>query len=110
MIFALIVMLVMAKLMYNKGYTFEKMFPYLLLVGLIAFFVPVGSILANVFGGLIGGMGGAFGGIIGGFFGLIGGLIGAVFGLVFGLIGLIGFGLMILIPLGIVYIIAKLVS
>ncbi len=120
MIFALLVIGVVAFVMYNKGYSFEKMMPYLLLIGLVAFFVPVGAIIANVIGGVFGAVGGAFGGVfggifgaigglIGGLFGLIGGLLGAVFGLVFGIIGLIGFALMIFIPLIIIYVIAKIV-
>lgn len=127
MIFALLVVGVVALVMYNKGYSFEKMMPYLLLIGLVAFFVPVGAIIANVIGGVFGAVGGAFGavggafggvfggifgaigGLIGGLFGLIGGLLGAVFGLVFGIIGLIGFALMIFIPLIIIYVIVRIV-
>ena len=127
MIFALLVVGVVAFVMYNKGYSFERMMPYLLLIGLVAFFVPVGAIIANViggvfgvvggafgavggaFGGIFGGIFGAIGGLIGGLFGLIGGLLGAVFGLVFGIIGLIGFALMIFVPVFIIYVIARIV-
>lgn len=132
MLFSLIAMLVTAKVLHTKGYTFERMAPYLILVGIIGFFIPVGSILAfpfkvigsvfgAVFGGLgaaIGGLGGAIGGLVGGILGFVGGIIGAVMGvvgaiigLVFGAIGL-AFGLVTLIgvPLLIVFLIVKLVK
>lgn len=131
MLFSLIAMLVIAKILHSKGYSFEKMAPYLILVGIIGFFIPVGTILAlpfklvgsvlgAVFGGLgaaLGGIGGALGGFIGGILGFVGGILGAVMGvvgavvgLVFGAIGL-AFGLVTLIgiPLLIVFLIVKLV-
>ncbi len=123
MLFALIVMAVIAKIFFNKGYTFERMLPYLLVAGIIAFFIPVGAIIAlpfniigGIFGTVFGGLGGAFG-MIGGVFGIIGGIIGAVFGvigatigIVFGTIGVV-FGIIsaILVPLLIIFVIVKLV-
>lgn len=124
MLFALIVMAVIAKILLNKGYTFERMLPYLLVAGIIAYFIPVGAIIAlpfkiigSVFGAVFGGLGGALGGILGGIFGVIGGIFGAVFGvlgatigIVFGTIG-IAFGIIsaILVPLLIIFVIVKLV-
>lgn len=123
MIFAIIVMAIIAKVLLNKGYTFERMIPYLLIGGIIAFFVPVGAIIAlpfkiigGVFAAIFGGLGG-LGGLIGGIFGVIGGVIGAVFGaigavlgVVFGAIGLLfAFLSFVLIPLIVIFVIVKLV-
>jgi hypothetical protein len=124
MIFALIVMAVVAKILHGKGYTFERMIPFLLIAGIIGFIIPVGPILAfpfkvlgSVFGAIFGGLGGAIGGVIGGLFGFIGGILGAVFGLigavigiVFGAIGIVfGAITMVFIPLVIIFLIVKLV-
>lgn len=124
MIFALILMAIVAKVLHGKGYTFEKMVPYLLIAGIIGFIIPIGPIIAfpfkvlgSVFGAVFGGLGGAIGGVIGGIFGFIGGILGAVFGLVgaiigivFGAIGIV-FGVitMVFIPLMIIFLIVKLV-
>jgi len=123
MIFALIVMAIIAKVLFGKGYTFERMLPFLLIGGIIAFFIPVGAIIAlpfkiigGVFAAVFGGLGG-LGGLIGGIFGVIGGVIGGIFGLigatlglVFGAIG-IAFGIVsfVFIPLLIIFVIVKLV-
>lgn len=123
MIFSIIVMAIIAKVLSGKGYTFERMLPFLLIGGIIAFFVPVGAIIAlpfkiigGVFAAIFGGLGG-LGGLIGGIFGVIGGIIGAVFGaigavlgLVFGTIGLV-FAILsfVLIPLLVIFVIVKLV-
>ena len=110
MLFSLVAMGALALILRNKGYSFEKMIPYLLVVGAITFFIPIGPILALPFkliGGIIGGIGGFIGGIIGLVFGLIGGIIG----LVFGVIG-IAFGLVtvLAIPLLIIFVIFKIVT
>lgn len=121
MIFTLIVMAIVAKVLHSKGCTFERMLPILLIAGIIAFFIPVGSIIAlpfKIIGGVFGAVFGGLGGLLGGVFGLIGGTIGVVFGvigavigLVFGAIGLV-FGLvtMLLIPLAIIFVVVKLVT
>ncbi|OJV62350.1 MAG: hypothetical protein BGO41_06015 [Clostridiales bacterium 38-18] len=124
MIFALIVMAIIAKVLYGKGYGFEKMLPYLIIGGIVALIFPIGKlivlpfeIIGSVFGAVFGGLGGAFGGVIGGIFGVIGGLIGAVFGIigatlgiVFGAIGIV-FGIItvVIIPLLIIFFVLKLV-
>lgn len=89
MTLALIVMGIMAIVMYNKGYAFEKMLPKVLLTGAIIWLVPkmLFGIAVLPFH-LIGGIAGAFGGIIGTIMGLVGGLIGLVFGAVGLIIGL----------------------
>jgi len=120
MLLALIVMAVIARILLKKGHTFESMLPYLLVAGIIAFFIPVGAIIAlpfkiigSVFGAVFGGLGGILGGIfgiIGGIFGAVFGVIGALIGIVFGTIGIV-FGIIsaLLVPLLIIYVIVKLV-
>jgi len=124
MIFALIVMAIIAKVLHGKGYSFERMLPYLLIGGIAAYILPVGKLLVlpfeiigSVFGAVFGGLGGAIGGIIGGIFGAIGGLIGAIFGIigatigiVFGAIGIVfGIVTVVIIPLLIIFFVLKLV-
>lgn len=124
MIFALILMAIVAKVLHGKGYSFEKMVPYLLIAGIVGFVIPIGPILAfpfkvlgSVFGAVFGGIGGAIGGVIGGIFGFIGGVLGAVFGLIGAIIGIVfgtigavfGIITIIFIPLLIIFLIVKLV-
>lgn len=110
MIFSIIVMGVLALILHNKGYSFEKMIPFLLIAGAVAFFIPIGSILAipfKIIGAVVGGIGGLIGGIIGLVVGLVGGIIGIVFGAIgvaFGLVAVLG------IPLLIVFVIYKIVT
>lgn len=124
MIFALIVMAIIAKVLHGKGYNFERMLPYLLIGGIATLLLPVGKLIAlpfeiigSVFGAVFGGLGGAFGGVIGGIFGAVGGLIGAIFGIigatigiVFGAIGIVfGIVTVVIIPLLIIFFVIKLV-
>ncbi|MBF4694582.1 hypothetical protein [Fusibacter ferrireducens] len=103
MLFSLITMAIIGKLLHDKGYEIEKLIPAVLIGGLIAYFIPIGAIIAwpfnvvfGIIGGLIGhiggligsivgGIGGAFGGVVGG----VGGIIGTILGIVFGIIGVI---------------------
>ncbi len=103
MIFSILVMAVVGKALYDRGYATEKIIPMVLVAGLIGYFIPIGAIVAwpfKVMGGLIGGIIGFFGGIFGiamggvgsvavGITGGVGGLIGGVMTLVFGIIGII---------------------
>ena len=117
MIFALIVMAIIAKVLHGKGYSFERMLPYLLIGGIVAYILPVGKLLVLPFGAVFGGLGGAIGGVIGGIFGAIGGLIGAIFGIIgatigiiFGAIGIVfGIVTVVIIPLLIIFFVLKLV-
>jgi hypothetical protein len=110
MIFAIAVMGLVALFLHNRGYSFEKMITFLLIAGAVAFFIPIGSILAvpfKIIGGILGGLGGLIGGIVGLVVGLVGGIIGLVFGAIgvaFGLVTLLG------IPLLIVFVIYKIVT
>ncbi len=110
MLFSLVAMGVLGLILSKKGYSFEKMIPYLLVVGAITFFIPIGPILALPFklvGGLIGGIGGFIGGIIGLVFGLVGGIIG----LVFGVIGIVfGVVTVLAIPLLIIFVLFKVIT
>lgn len=122
--FTFLVIVAVAWILHKKHYSVEKMIPFLILAGIVAVFIPVGSIIGTVFGtigtalgGIFGGFGGLFGGIIGGIFGVIGSVIGLVFGLVGGIIGLVmgTVGLIIcsvfllFIPLAIIFAVVKLV-
>lgn len=84
----------------RKGYSFERMIPYLLGAAILAYVFPIGkwvvlpfAALGSLFGGIgggIGALGGGLGAMIGGIFGVLGGIfafIGSVIGLVFGVIG-----------------------
>ena len=122
--FTFIVVLIVAWILHGKNYSFEKMIPFLLLAGIVAFLIPIGSIIGTVFGtiggaigGIFGGTAGIFGGVLGGIFGVIGsvigvafGLVGAIIGLVMGTIGLaIGAVFLLFIPLMIIFVVVKLV-
>lgn len=126
MLFSLITMALVGKLLHDKGYEMEKLIPYVLIAGLIAYFIPIGAIIAwpfkilfgiiggifgfigGIFGAVFGGIGGAVGGIAGGIGGVIGSILSVVFGIIGVIIGIIGaviglaFGLIGLI-IGIVF-------
>lgn len=110
MTFAIVVIGIIAIILHNKGYSFERMIPYLLIGGAVALIVPLGGLIAlpfRIFGTVVGGVMGGVGGIIGGVFGLIGGIIGLVFGLV-GII--IGGVFLVAIPLIILFAIFKVLT
>jgi hypothetical protein len=109
MTFALIAMCIGALILRNNGFNFEKMLPYLLIIGGIAFLFPFGAVLLLPFK-LVGALIGGIFGLIGVTFGLVFGLIGGIIGLVFGAIGIV-LGVVVLgfIPLVIGLVIYKLI-
>lgn len=108
MLFSLITMAIVGKLLHDKGYEMEKLIPFVLIAGLIAYFIPIGAIIAwpfkvlfgiiggifgligGIFGSVVGGVGGIFGGLMGGLGGVIGTIISIVFGIIGVIIGIIG--------------------
>ncbi|MGX8796410.1 hypothetical protein ACR6HW_10040 [Fusibacter sp. JL298sf-3] len=104
MTLALIVMGIMAIVMYNKGYSFEKMLPKLLIVGGILFLLPklLGGLIVLPFH-IIGVVMGAIGGAIG----IVFGSIGAVIGLLFGGLGILIGAAVLLLPLMLVILLLK---
>lgn len=127
MVLSIIVFMMMAGILYNRGYTMEKLMPVALIAAAMAYFIPLGAILAWPFkliggalsfaagalGTVAGGVGGLLGGIIGIFAGaisLVVGLIGGVIGLAFGIVGLIiGIAVVVLVPIGIIWLVFKMV-
>jgi hypothetical protein len=127
MILSIIVFIVMAGILYNRGYTMEKLMPVALIAAAMAYFIPLGAILAWPFkliggalsfaAGALGAVGGGIGGLIGGIMGIIAGaislvvgLVGGIVGLAFGMVGLlIGIGVVVLVPLAIIWIVFKMV-
>ncbi|GAU75765.1 hypothetical protein [Fusibacter sp. 3D3] len=108
MLFSLITMAIVGKLLHNKGYEIEKLIPFVLIAGLVAYFIPIGAIIiwpfkvlfgiiggilgfvGGIFGSTIGGIGGITGGVVGGIGGLIGGVLSVVFGIIGVILGIIG--------------------
>lgn len=127
MFLSILVFIIVAVMLNHRGYEMEKIVPIALLAAGVAYFIPLGAILAwpfkiiggalgfvgKAFGAVAGGIGGLLGGIIGIFAGavsLVVGLIGGVIGLAFGLVGLvIGLLVVIGIPLLIIWIVFKMV-
>jgi hypothetical protein len=127
MFLSVIVIALISMMLYKRGYSAEKIIPIALLSGLVAYFVPLGAMIAwpfKLIGGALGFAGGALGTVAGGVGGLLGGilsiitgalslvlgLVGGIIGLVFGIVGLIfGIVIAIMVPLAIIWVIFKIV-
>lgn len=125
MLFSVITMAVVGKILYDKGYTMEKLIPFVLIAGLIAYYIPLVAIIAwpfKVVFGFVGSSFGFFGGLLGtvisgstviisGLLGGIGGIVGLILSVLLGIIGVVlGLvGAVIGITLGLVGVILGLV-
>jgi len=127
MVLSVIVFIIVAGILYNKGHTMEQLMPVALIAAAMAYFIPLGAMLAWPFkliggalgfatgalGTVAGGVGGLLGGIMGiiaGAISLVVGLVAGVIGLAFGAVGLvIGIGVVVLVPAAIIWIVFKMV-
>ncbi len=104
MTFAVLVIGIVAIILYNKGYSFERMIPYLVGAAAVVLFLPL---VGKTFGAVIGGTVGIFGGLIG----LVFGIVGTVIGLVFGILGIVlSLVFVVLLPLAILFVVFKAVA
>lgn len=108
MTLAIVVMGIIAIVLYNRGYSTEKMLPYVLIGGAAVFVLPnlLGGLIALPFK-IIGAVFGTVGGLIGLVFGLVGGLIGLVFGIVGIVLGTV---FLLIVPAAIVLVLVKVLT
>ncbi|MBS7525854.1 hypothetical protein KHM83_04085 [Fusibacter paucivorans] len=127
MFLAVIVIALVSMMLYHRGYSAEKIIPIAILSGIVAYFIPLGAMIAwpfKLISGALGFAGGALGAVAGGVGGLVGGIlsiiagalslvlgvIGGIIGLVFSIVGLVfGIIIAILVPLAIIWLIFKIV-